>query len=175
MNQSVPPYFDLIWPALKAARELGGSASNQELDTTVIAREGYPEAVQQIPHKDGPTTELQYRLAWARTILKNMGLLTRSGRGIWSVTERGQTITQPEMRPLYDVIEDPNLDTWCRDSAETLKQSNQSCFVRNWCRSKQPFELFVRGLGTSPSRSITAQRIRKSIRPQARRRLLPRI
>jgi restriction system protein len=105
MTKSVPPYFDLLWPALKAANELGGSASNQELDATVVAREGYPEAVQQIPHKDGPTTELQYRLAWARTILKNMGLLTRSGRGVWSVTERGQTITEPEMRPLYSATE----------------------------------------------------------------------
>ncbi|HEX9517260.1 MAG TPA: winged helix-turn-helix domain-containing protein [Streptosporangiaceae bacterium] len=34
-------------------------------------------------HNDGPETEIGYRLAWARTYLKGMGLLTNSARGVW--------------------------------------------------------------------------------------------
>jgi restriction system protein len=101
----VPPYFDLLWPTLQAAKALGGSASIQELDAAVIDREGYPPEMQEILHKDGPQTKLQYRLYWARTILKNMGLLTKSGSGVWSVTAMGQNITESEMRPRYSETE----------------------------------------------------------------------
>jgi restriction system protein len=45
-------------------------------------------------------TEIQYRLTWARTYLKGMGLLTNSQRGIWSVTEKGQTVTEDELPAL---------------------------------------------------------------------------
>ena len=34
-------------------------------------------------------SELEYRLAWARTGLKRAGFLENSGRGVWSVTETG--------------------------------------------------------------------------------------
>jgi restriction system protein len=132
VTAKIPAYFDLVWPALQAAKELGGSASNQELDAAVIEREQYPEDVQAILHKGGPQTELQYRLAWARTILKNMGLLTRSGKGVWSVTQQGQTITEPEMRPLYTVSESarrkgerelkkPNKHEQTADTAEAIQ------------------------------------------------------
>jgi len=45
---------------------------------------------QDIPGGQG-RTELEYRLAWARTRLKIAGLLTNEGSksGIWSVTELG--------------------------------------------------------------------------------------
>lgn len=40
------------------------------------------------PH-DQRQTELEYRLAWARTYLKGYGLITNTGRGIWVVTPKG--------------------------------------------------------------------------------------
>jgi restriction system protein len=43
-------------------------------------------------HHDGPGTELGYRLAWARTYLKGMGLLNNSSRGIWALTEEGTAL-----------------------------------------------------------------------------------
>lgn len=39
--------------------------------------------------------------AWARTYLKGMGLLTNSKRGVWSVTETGQTVTEDDIGPLH--------------------------------------------------------------------------
>jgi restriction system protein len=47
-------------------------------------------------HNDGPETEIGYRLAWARSYLKGMGLLTNSARGIWSLTDEGTAlVTDP--------------------------------------------------------------------------------
>ncbi|AOW91939.1 restriction endonuclease [Rhodococcus sp. WMMA185] len=101
MTVHVPQYVDLLWPALQAAIALGGSASNEELDSAVVEREGLSSDVQSVLHGDGPSTEIEYRLAWARTYLKGMGLLTNSRRGVWSVTEKGREVTESEIRPLH--------------------------------------------------------------------------
>src|SRR5271166_4728897 len=100
MTVAVPPYQDFLWPALQAVIALGGSASIAELDAAVIAQENISPEVQGLLHGDGPMTEVQYRLAWARTYLKGMGLLTNSQRGVWSVTEKGQTVTEEEIPKL---------------------------------------------------------------------------
>lgn len=43
-------------------------------------------------HNDGPETEIAYRLAWAGTYLKGMGLLTNSSRGVWALTDDGTAL-----------------------------------------------------------------------------------
>ena len=88
----VPPYHELLWPALQAVAELGGSASISEIVETVIKREGFSDAQQAVLHNDGPETEIGYRLAWARTYLKGMGLLTNSSRGVWALTDNGTAL-----------------------------------------------------------------------------------
>lgn len=101
MTVLVPRYIDLLWPALQATIALGGSASNEELDGAVVEREGLSAQVQGVLHGDGPSTEIEYRLAWARTYLKGMGLLTNSRRGVWSVTAKGREVTEADIRPLH--------------------------------------------------------------------------
>lgn len=101
VTATVPPYTDMLWPTLQSAIGLGGSASIAELDAAVIDREHFSEDQQAVLHGDGPQTEIQYRLAWARTYLKGMGLLTNSKRGVWTVTETGQTAKQADIAPLH--------------------------------------------------------------------------
>jgi restriction system protein len=91
----------MLWPTLQAALALGGSASIAELDAAVIDREQFSSEQQDVLHGDGPQTEIQYRLAWARTYLKGMGLLTNSKRGVWTVTEAGQDATEKQIGPLH--------------------------------------------------------------------------
>ena len=88
----VPPYHELLLPALQAVGELGGSASIGEIVETVIKREGFSDTQQAVLHNDGPETEIGYRLAWARTYLKGMGLLTNSSRGVWALTDDGTAL-----------------------------------------------------------------------------------
>ena len=93
----VPAYHELLWPALQAVTELGGSASISEIAETVIKRQGFSDAQQAVLHNDGPETEIGYRLAWARSYLKGMGLLTNSARGIWALTDEGTAlVTDPD-------------------------------------------------------------------------------
>ncbi|WP_392399030.1 winged helix-turn-helix domain-containing protein [Corynebacterium lehmanniae] len=86
----IPAQMDLPWPVIHALQQLGGSGSIEEIDSEVIANEGFDEKIRVILHGSGPRTEIQYRLAWARTYLKNAGLVVNSKRGIWALTEVGR-------------------------------------------------------------------------------------
>ena len=88
----IPPYHELLWPTLQAVAELGGSASIGEIVETAVKQQGFSDAQQGVLHNDGPETEIGYRLAWARSYLKGMGLLTNSARGIWSLTDEGTAL-----------------------------------------------------------------------------------
>jgi restriction system protein len=92
----VPRYNEMLWPTLQAVAELGGSASIGEIVETAIKREGFSNAQQALLHNNGPETEIGYRIAWARTNLKGMGLLTNSTRGVWALTDEGTAlVTDP--------------------------------------------------------------------------------
>lgn len=96
---SLPQYQHLLWPTVIALRELGGSGSIEEIVEQVLNEGDYTEEQQAILHKDGPGTEIEYRLAWARTYLKGMGLADNSQRGVWSLTDDGRTVGEPAIEP----------------------------------------------------------------------------
>ncbi|MFC6712447.1 restriction endonuclease [Branchiibius cervicis] len=100
MDARIPQYQQLLWPTVQGLRALGGSASIEEIVEEVLRREDFSDDAQAVLHKDGPSTEIEYRLAWARTYLKGMGLATNSQRGVWSLTERGSTVAEGELEPL---------------------------------------------------------------------------
>lgn len=100
MTVLLPQYHELLWPAVVALGELGGSASIGELNEQVINNGDYTEEQQAVLHKDGPSTEIEYRIAWARTYLKGMGLADNSTRGVWSLTDRGRQATLDQIMPL---------------------------------------------------------------------------
>jgi restriction system protein len=96
----IPQYERMLWPALSAVKSLGHSAVIAEIDERVIADMGYSEEQTAVPHKDGPSSEIEYRLAWARTHLKGLGLLDNPTRGTWVTTERGRTVEEGEIESL---------------------------------------------------------------------------
>lgn len=86
----IPSRDDFFEPTIKALKALGGSGTNQEIYEKVCELEGYSEEQQSIPHTGGLENEISYRLRWARTSLKNSGAIENSGRGFWSLTEKGR-------------------------------------------------------------------------------------
>ncbi len=96
----IPPYTELLWPTLCAVRELGHSARLDEIDEKVIEREQFSEAQLAVLHNDGPRSQLEYRLGWARTYLKGMGALANTGRGVWETTPLGRELSEAEIEPL---------------------------------------------------------------------------
>lgn len=93
----IPKYQELLWPALEVLRRLGDSATVQEIESHVYEFCNYSEEQRSVLHGVGPKSEIAYRLAWARSYLKRVGAVENSQRGVWSITERGRSLTQAEM------------------------------------------------------------------------------
>ncbi len=94
---SIPQYHELMWPALQATKELGGSATVSKMNERAMAAANVTKEQQAVPHKKG-MSEVEYRFHWARTHLKAIGALENSARGIWTVTDHGRSMSEPEMR-----------------------------------------------------------------------------
>jgi restriction system protein len=98
---TIPTVSTLLWPTLGAVRAMGHSGTIEEIDQTVIDHERFTEEQQAVLHNGGPRSKIEYRLAWARTHLKGMGLLDNSTRGVWATTERGRTATGADVDALH--------------------------------------------------------------------------
>ncbi len=87
-TNKIPSYDKMMLPTLEALKQLGGSGSLKEINETVYKIANYDEDILEILHNDdGFETEVEYRLAWARTYLKKFGLIENSSRGIWTLLD----------------------------------------------------------------------------------------
>jgi restriction system protein len=99
-SSKVPKYHQLIYPTLKALKALGGSGTNEEILDKVCELEQFPAEIEQVPHSDNRQTEINYRLAWARTYLKRVGAVDNSQHGIWTLTEKGASLTPDDCKKI---------------------------------------------------------------------------
>jgi restriction system protein len=88
-----PDLPQLMLATVEALKSIGGSASIQELDETVIEREGVSEEEQAIMMPNGRYQKLNYYLAWARTYLKRGSAIDNSSRGVWALLDGGEAIS----------------------------------------------------------------------------------
>lgn len=75
-------------PTLRALDELGGSGSIEEIYNRVVVITKLTNDVLDVMH-NFTMTEVEYRLAWARTYLKNYGAIENSKHRVWSLTAKG--------------------------------------------------------------------------------------
>lgn len=104
--ETLPDLPGMMLVTVEALKELGGSATIQELDEKVIELEGVTEAEQAFTMpRDENRTRVNYYLAWARTYLKRGCALHNSKRGIWALTETGAAISDlSATKAIYDQV-----------------------------------------------------------------------
>ncbi len=120
---TVPTIGDLMNPLITALRDLGGSGSIDEINQRVVQNLKLPEEALLVLHDPdaGNQTEVQYRLAWARTYLKRYGALANSSRGVWSLT-----------KPESEILVDPkDVIKVLRDDVKRRKQTVGSAKTLN--------------------------------------------
>lgn len=93
---NLPPYDALMNPLLHVLKALGGSGTIEEINAKVIEAAGLSDEQLEIIHdpERGSQTEVEYRLAWARTYLKRYGVIDNSSRGVWALTAKGREIDE---------------------------------------------------------------------------------
>ena len=83
---AIPNYATLIEATFSALKLLGGSGKNDEINSKVAEILELSNEVQDIPHLNSSSlSEVNYRCAWARTVLKNYGALGNSARSVWTI------------------------------------------------------------------------------------------
>ena len=130
----MPQANELLNPTLDALSALGGSGSIQEIAETVIQQMQLPDDITQPPHKGGPQTELEYRLSWSRTRLKNRGMIVNSQRGVWALTAEGSSPqpadpTAPGPDTSVGMYPEDELD-WRETLLDILQKMDPSSFER---------------------------------------------
>ena len=104
----VPTYDQLMNPTLQALRELGGSATTEEIYTKVTELVGLTNIQLELLHdpERGGQTEVEYRLAWSRTYLKKYGILENSARGVWALTAQGRQLERVDTLAVKRFVQD---------------------------------------------------------------------
>ena len=106
MDSRVPHYYDLMNPLLAALKTLGGSGSNDEILNQVTSDLAIPDEVADILHGDRQNmTEIAYQLNWAKSYLKNYGILENSARGVWAIKPEHMTTESVDAKQIVaDVV-----------------------------------------------------------------------
>jgi restriction system protein len=80
----MPTSDDLQSAVVKSLQSNGGRATNAEILQWTVENLGITQAQLEIM-RSGNRTEIEYRLAWARTRASKLGLIHRSGPSTWSL------------------------------------------------------------------------------------------
>jgi hypothetical protein len=86
-DHELPGASRLSEHVLEALRELGGSGANEEIEQRVAEHVGLTKEQLAAPHDPWVPgrTEYCYRMAWARTRLRQKGLIKRLGPRRWGI------------------------------------------------------------------------------------------
>lgn len=109
--KGMPAYSDLINPTLNALQTLGGSANINEIYVEVINNLNLSDKVIECQHSDKSSqTEIQYRLAWARTYLKLYGIIEKTQRGVWAIVPEHKSTKSVNVDECINFVRSISLD-----------------------------------------------------------------
>ena len=100
----VPSFDKLMWPAICALKQMGGSASHQELLDKVIELAQIPEDIQNISHTGGRDSRVGYNLRWAQSYLGKYGALENTARGVWALTAKGRRLKENDIKEVVAAV-----------------------------------------------------------------------
>lgn len=87
----LPSVKDLYLPVFIAVRKLGGSGTNQSIESEVIRSMNLSDAQVSVMYDSRPQSIVIDRIGWARSHLKIAGYLNSPQRKFWVLTERGRS------------------------------------------------------------------------------------
>ena len=97
-SKDIPTQQMLHWPIIEAFRALQSSSRQKQLVEKVGDMCDLSDDIMLFPRGNGPTTELSYRIYWAKNTLKKIDVLDRLEHGLWALTKKGQKITKTDLK-----------------------------------------------------------------------------
>ena len=100
-----PQYDEFMHPTLQALRAGGGTLTNEEIVDTVAQIMNLPDEVMERQQAGRQNVgEVAYRIAWAKSYLKQAGYLTQSTRGVWALTPEGRASETVDERAIVTEV-----------------------------------------------------------------------
>ncbi|MGH9968455.1 MAG: winged helix-turn-helix domain-containing protein [Pyrinomonadaceae bacterium] len=102
-----PQFVKYFAPVLEALQQLGGSGGPDEVRSVIAQRLNLSEEEQSQPLPSKTQPRFDNQVHWARFYLSKAGLIGSSKRGVWTLTEKGQSalpLTDTEARRLFREI-----------------------------------------------------------------------
>lgn len=132
-DHGIPNYRHFMWPVLCAVRDLGGSARISEIVEKVIENKGFTDEQRAVQYEISPGSILEGRMGFARSALKLIGALDNSERGVWSLTKRGHTATEEQIRDWHREAEKERARRKkAADEAEALSDEEDADDPDSW-------------------------------------------
>ena len=110
-------------PVLQALLQLGGSGTIEEINEQVYTNLKVSDTLLQIPHGNNGRTEIEYRLAWARTYLRKSALIENSARKVWALISKDINVQAIDVNKLVRDIRNES-----RANRVVPKQANPANF-----------------------------------------------
>ena len=107
IKKKCPTHQYFFVPTLKALNNLGGSGSNEEIYNEVISITKLSSDVIDEMHSF-TMSEVEYKLMWARTYLKNYGAVENSRQGVWSLTAKGAKLLKEDNIDTKEIVQFTN-------------------------------------------------------------------
>ena len=107
IKKKCPTHQYFFVPTLKALNNLGGSGSNEEIYNEVITITQLSSDIIDEMHSF-TMSEVEYKLMWARTYLKNYGAVESSRQGVWSLTAKGAKLLKTDNIDTKEIIQFTN-------------------------------------------------------------------
>ncbi len=109
IDKRIPRYTQLIVPTFIALKKLGGSGKNDEILDQIILDMNIPDEVADIQHKGRTNkSELSYQADWARTYLRQYGVIENSARGVWSIRPDYVLVDSLDSKKIVDAVLEEN-------------------------------------------------------------------
>lgn len=109
IDKRIPRYTQLIVPTFMALKKLGGSGKNDEILDQIILDMNIPDEVADIQHKGRTNkSELSYQADWARTYLRQYGVIENSARGVWSIRPDYVLVDSLDSKKIVDAVLEEN-------------------------------------------------------------------
>ncbi len=136
------PTFDMFMnPVIESLKILGGSGTIEEINARVVEIMRLGSEQLEVLHdpERGSQTEVEYRLAWARTYLKKADVLENSSRGVWALTANGNQLDQVDPKAVKHYVQardkasrsqiDENTSSPIKDEEITWHEQAMACLL----------------------------------------------
>ncbi len=97
---------DFYLPTLHVLREMGGSASIEEIEEKLIEQFGFSQDQLDVTYETSGDNVITDKMSWARSYLKFPTFVSNDTRGVWVLTEAGRAAADMPLEAVRKAIRD---------------------------------------------------------------------